>query len=333
MESITNRNQSHFLGFVTEALQSCTEFSIASAFIDSRAIDLIEATLKRNRRLKRGFLLIGVYGGFNTKGDIERLLKLSQQYSKLLIHISVDRKFHWKFCRFYDGKSYSVFIGSANFTAAGLVDNAEIVIKHSFRSGKDKGLLSLQANFEKEWKRSKPVSKFPLGSYKSVPKSAFKFKPSKELSDFFDQTEQEKLPEGHKIFVTFLTGDLSRLTKEAVLAENSYWERKNINYFVCSDHREFQMAKQTRRFVIIYRMSGSRLIYCSANYFDSSVLKTKEGRYFIAYSVQSNDKLLTKRREVFLKETFGVNLRATKRRFGSKVLGSRQADALKNALF
>jgi HKD family nuclease len=72
IEHITNS----YLKFdieVVKQLSTCSSFSIATAFINSYTIDLLEDSLKRNKVLKSARVLIGVYQNFNRQKNLLRL--------------------------------------------------------------------------------------------------------------------------------------------------------------------------------------------------------------------------------------------------------------------
>ena len=90
IEHLTNTLIS-FGSEIQSQLAACRSFSIATAFISTDAIDLIEHSLKKNRALKECRLLIGLYGCFNSKADLERLLHWPHH----------DRRNHWRECHFH----------------------------------------------------------------------------------------------------------------------------------------------------------------------------------------------------------------------------------------
>ncbi|MBK7041940.1 MAG: hypothetical protein IPH46_16115 [Bacteroidetes bacterium] len=74
----TNLTMQGIAEVLQEQLISCSSFNIATAFIDSYSIDLIENCLIRNKALKNCKVLIGVYNYFNKKEDLEHLLNISK---------------------------------------------------------------------------------------------------------------------------------------------------------------------------------------------------------------------------------------------------------------
>ena len=76
-----------------------TKISIATAFISNSSISIIENCLKQNNCEVQ--LVVGLYGGFNSKKDLLRLRKLTKKYpDKFVCKISLlsgeSYKFYWQ---------------------------------------------------------------------------------------------------------------------------------------------------------------------------------------------------------------------------------------------
>src|SRR5205814_7364435 len=129
LEHLTNNSATNLHSELSSVLMKANESSIATAFINDEAIELIAASLKKNKKLQ-GRILIGLYNFFNKKKDLEALLQLvNSNPARLQVHISLDKCFHWKYYRFVAGQKQIFYIGSANFTTSGMADNRELVVK------------------------------------------------------------------------------------------------------------------------------------------------------------------------------------------------------------
>lgn len=287
-------NTNHTMQGIAEVLQeqliSCSSFNMATAFIDSYSINLIENCLKKNKALKNGKVLIGVYNCFNKKEDLEYLHKLSKKYpTKIEIHISKYYKFHWKYYEFTKNRTTTSYIGSANFTNAGQNTNAEILV--GIKNNKE-----LNNAFEKQWKQSASISSFPLINYKTnFGHLNLNQKIPTELGSFFKlhKNELDFVPNPSnydKVVVCFLHGIMPNKESKAVEKYKNNWVNKD--YFSCYNKRQHDECITHKSLVFIERKEN-KLYFSNAVAIDSSnKINTIGNNYYIAYKKIGSSKIL-----------------------------------------
>jgi len=336
IETITNRVAT-FEMILNEQLQSCVSFNIASAFIDNKAIDLIEQSLKRTS-LRNARLLISVFDRFNKQADLFRLNELARKYaSKFSVNISRDKRFHWKYYQFANARQQNIFIGSANFTAAGIATNGEIVVRISDNlSTKNKDLDRLSVTFDDELKNSGSISEFRIDLYKERKRDPSDSTPWPiEIEDFFNRKESREDENAiEKAVLLYRTEEASKETEKAIINYNPGWQQNNRYYFICYDKREFELCKRIRKFLIISRFMKGDYFSVWARYIGNCELKTRDGKYFIGYEFLSKERKLSNSKLMSLtdKNGFGYKLEGRVGVLGSKVLGKRQVAELEQLL-
>ncbi|MHA4844513.1 phospholipase D-like domain-containing protein [Flavitalea antarctica] len=314
---------------LAKQLQGCTEFQIASVFIGAPGIDLLESCLQSNKSLRECRLLVGMYGSFNSKKDLSRLLKLVQKYPfKLQVNVSRNQSMHWKYYNFKMPFSRVIFIGSANMTSGGLGNNSELMLKLSCRSKKDSSFDKLATSFNKVWEQSTSLSAFPLQQYKEVARTSLRSSVHDAVRNFF-QTKTAPIKgidrANRSVCVTYLTTDLKNSTSQSVVGYNSRWATKN--FFVCQDKTHFEKCLKAGRILIIWKYSPTRHSFFWAAMTDSlNTIATSEGKYFIAYKTLGSEIRLTPAKQIILAEKFGINLRARKNIFKGKLLKEEEAN-------
>jgi HKD family nuclease len=320
-------------------LSECTSFSIATAFINDYAIDLIENTLKRNKALKQGTLLIGIFQHFNRQKDIERLKQLAKQYPHILkVNISLDKKFHWKYYHFETARNNSLYIGSANFTTGGLKSNSEIVVKLTdTKRSKDKSLNNLITAFDKELLNSKSISLFPISKYKEQLlkndlSSANKINP--ELKAFFDskQKKQEREIISDKAVVSYLCESVCNSTEKAVYNHSPEMNISSVDYFVCNSKAHYDACVKLKNLLIIVREGRNNYEAFWSKVVGYEDIKTPDGKYFIFYALPKKETTIKPEMESILKKKFRIDLRAYKEPFLNMVAGKRQVEELKKLI-
>jgi HKD family nuclease len=321
---------------ISEDFNACKMFNIGTAFIDSSAIDIIEHCLKKNRKLIKGEVLIGVYGYFNKKADLIRLKEIAKKYSeKFQVQISKDKSFHWKYYYFENASSNIGSIGSANFTNGGLGTNSELLIKITESNKVDGGSLNkLQSSFRKQWNNSSAISVFPIDYYPIINRNNLYRKVDKEFNAFFISKNYpgfRSIRKDGNTIVYYLTDDLKASTKKKILGYNPSWGKSDINYFVCDCKRSFEYSLKAKNVLIISRERKDTYCYKWVSIIDScDEVKTEDGKYFVAY--KGKDKLLSKKRQEELLNNFDINLKAKKKKFFHKVLGKNQQTQMRKLL-
>lgn len=337
IEHLTNSN-TKIGSSISSQLSNCVEFSIATAFIGSSAIDLIEQCLKENNNLKSGKLLVGVYGYFNLKSNFIRLKNLAKTYpDKFTVHISRDKFFHWKFYLFENKTNNIIFVGSANFTNGGMTGNNELVIKLTDSlKAINNAIEKLKSSFVKQWHKSGSISKFPIDFYPTIIKENSSIKLPKEFNDFFTQTIDSgeiEINETENAIVFYLTDDIKASSYKKIFGYNSTWEKNNIPFLVCNGKSSFQNCLKIKKLLIITRAKRNEFSYYWANVTDScDEVNTDDGKYFIAYKVIGKEKRLSFLHQENLVTNFNINLKAVKHRFINKVLRKNQLKIMEKIL-
>ncbi|RYZ18586.1 MAG: hypothetical protein EOO16_22130 [Chitinophagaceae bacterium] len=137
------------------------------AFISDGALTLLDVFLQQNtKRLRRGRILLSLYNSFNSKAVLERLKVLNADSGKLQVRVSANPHFHWKYDHFYSSAHQAAFVGSANFTNAGLREKGELTTRFRL-SRADKQLSEdFKRRFDTEWDDARSISDLPLDHYK-----------------------------------------------------------------------------------------------------------------------------------------------------------------------
>lgn len=336
IETITNRVAT-FEMILNEQLQSCVSFNIASAFIDNKAIDLIEQSLKRTS-LRNARLLISVFDRFNKQADLFRLKELAEKFSeKFSVRISKDKRFHWKFYQFINKRQHNIFVGSANFTNAGISTNGEIMVRISDLIGsKDLTLTKLTKTFTNELENSGSISDFRIDLYKERKRDPRDNEPwPAELEQFFNSKVQDVTDAAtEKVVLLYRTEPVSKETERKLENYKPGWQDNSKGYFLCSSKREFESCKNTKNYLIISRYKKSIYYFLWAKYSGDCELKTRDGKYFIGYEYMSKERRLTKQNLELLtsKNGFGFKFEGRVGVLDSKVLGKRQTEQLTNRL-
>lgn len=116
-----------------ELIASCNSFSLASAWVTRS--DVFDAALAARRKLRK--FVIGTHGYFTCADCLEACVPLAQAK----VFKPVGRMFHPKVYAFETGGRRVVYVGSSNFTKAGLAKNVECGV---FLTG-DAGHAKLQS--------------------------------------------------------------------------------------------------------------------------------------------------------------------------------------------
>lgn len=331
-EVFTNRLR-YIRAELNSRLMKCTGFAIASSFIDSDAIDMIEDTFVKNKSLKEAKILIGTYGYFNKKADLERLQKIALRYPALVqIRVSRSKNFHWKLYHFTENRKNHIYIGSANFTNGGLQRNNEILVKLSAIDG---GLNRLQEEFDLEWavNNSGSIVDYPVDKYPENKIARTVIKTPKELQVFYNYKDETTEPttgnSNGKAFLTYLTHDVKASTVKAVHNQKPTWKE---DFFVCDTIREVELCKNIKRIFIIDRHSRGEYYLYQAEFAGSLSLhrRTEDGKHFVAYRMKKTKKLSLKALDMLSANPFNFNLEARKDILATKVLGHRQVKMIEN---
>jgi HKD family nuclease len=309
-------------------LNNCKNFCIATAFIDSFAIELLEGCLQNNSDLQSAKLLIGTYGYFNKKSNIQRLKKLAIKYASVMqVHISRSHYFHWKYFQFNTGTNRISYLGSANFTESGLLKNEEILIKlQNPLISNDKSLKNLEYSFEKEWSNSGSISEFKIDLY---PDRTITEISQKEVNPtflkFYEKLKFEETTEieSNKAVVIFFDEYMKNESVKKVVNYNNGWSNKD--FFACLKRPFFEQCVKHKRLFIIDKQSKIIKCFWAHTLEYSNDIPTKhDGRYFISYKIDSTKQLITDKEINFLKNSLGISIKYRGTKFKYKVIGSKQ---------
>lgn len=338
LEHLTNSHH-HLRGELQTAFKTAVRVAIATAFISDDAAQMLEDALRTNKKLKSVRLLTGLYQSFNQKKDLARLLALVQKYPAVVeVHLSLNLLFHWKYYHFTSVAREIIYTGSANFTAAGLEKNGEIMVKLSTAVSTKKVLSNLAAAFDKEWENSRPLAEFPLSKYKERPRAKMAPIPSDPaVKAFFKKKRQatvamlKQAPSSS--FTVQLISDASALTYTIVEKQKSEWDRRGWGWFVLTTNQAFQQAIKQPVIFVFSREGRGKMLCWYARVMDSDgTLKTPDGKYFIAYKILKGRLLTRRQMELLRKEPVQIDLIGYKNALETKVLSKTKVNYIMKLL-
>lgn len=146
----------------------CKSFWIATAFVSSNAVDdVLGVALDSGAHVR---LLTGTFGNLTRKATFQRIheLKSKKKLQARVWDCGAHGNFHGKIYLWRMSRSQGVaWIGSANFTNGGLVNQGEIVLelRGTWNSG---SMNKLQTVFEAEWALGGPLTEEFLHLYKEA---------------------------------------------------------------------------------------------------------------------------------------------------------------------
>lgn len=284
-EFLNNRGINLFKDELETKMLSSDSFNIASAFVTYEGIELIKLFLHKNKNRKGiGRLITGFYNCFNSQEvlmDLQSLAKNSK--GRLLVNISTNERFHWKYYHFESNPVETAYIGSANFTGAGMSSEGEIISKLSL-IGKDKSeRQNLKKIFNTEFENSIDIIKFPLEDYrqsKSATSNSTGLPPSIRKILKTKPKIQAKGIKINTIRAILVTGNLSYTTVKIIKEKKSNWD--SLEYISCGNKAEYDAALKTDRLFLISRYNR-KYSFDLVEIKDSCQLKTPDGEYFILY--------------------------------------------------
>jgi HKD family nuclease len=330
LEHLTNRSTIALQSDLEASFKKYIEFSIGTAFINGMAIDIMETALRKKKSTISGRLLIGLYGHFNKKRDLERLLGLVNKYpDRLQVHISLDTSFHWKYYQLGAGKQRVFYVGSANFTTGGMTDNRELVIKISDTvKSSDRALSNLAKSFDREWLHSRRLEEFPLKHYREAEQPEFvNGDNNKEVNNFFNRkvTSKDIRVRNGKTYAVGLYNDASPATCKAIENKKSDWLKSGFDWFVLPTRRIFDTCASCST-LFVFSKEGKDKVYCwySDMVDDDPNIETPDGKYFIAYKPIKRIELTRLQKEKLREAPVGIDLIGWKNPFYCKVLGKKQ---------
>lgn len=312
-----------------EQLVNCKGFSIASAFITSEGIDILQNFLKKNKtKTGSGRLIISLYQSFNSRDTLQSLKHLhTTSKGRLLVHISKNQHFHWKYYGFEKVNSTIAFIGSANFTNSGIEGAGELTTKITLSKRDKVQITHLNAMYDIEFENSISIEKFPLELYKSssvnLKKVIEKLHP--DIINLLNQKTvktEDTLPK----LAVLISGYLTQTTVKLISKTKSHWDRNRWDYFAFQLKREYDRFTAFRHIVVI-NYYNRRYTFSIHEIKDYTPLKTPDGNYFIAHKPVTK----IKRESQNLREQLyqlGINYRA--RNFFDFKLSTRKAEIIKD---
>lgn len=329
VEYILNKNPQVLDNQIDNCLDRSIIVNIATAFIDDYAISKIENILKSNKKIKDFTLLIGLYGMFNQKKNLEKLISLAGKFPDVLtVNVSKDQQFHLKYYYFKFPTSESCFIGSANFTEAGLTENSELMVKitnNNIDKNKDKFANASILEFNKELKNSININQLILSNYtEQKDLSNLPIKKGVFASLF---PVEEELPEientSLNAVLVMLDSDISSKTQKTIGKQYPNWKE----YFVQNSKKDYNTCLNNKSILIISKFPKYVYKYKWVTISDGAVISTDDGKYFLTYNNNTNYKKVNiKLREFFENEIFKLKLGSKK--IKTKVLRPKMKEKL-----
>lgn len=314
IDQITNTGIRNLQMEIADNLIKWSSFDIGSAFINQKSIQLLDIFFKKNNnRFRSGRLLIGLMNRFNKKSDIKRLKELEKKYAGIFeVRISRYKNFHWKYYFFTDRQRSTVYIGSANFTAWGLTSTGEYLLKMNAASSK---LKNFRKSFEFIWNDSIPIKLFPVELYKEIPHAIAKgnsLHPTIEKLLRRTNPPKDSVTANHNARIAFTNSFLTAKSEKALLDFRSNWDK--WLYFTCFSLNDFEHFIVGQKILNIFKDKGKYHLSWGI-VMDTCILKTPDGKYFVAYKNKGKTKTETKKiRNVFLENGIDYHKRSFKNR-------------------
>lgn len=311
LDLINNTGVSIFGEQLEGQMNNSKQFDIASAFVTSESIRLIKIFLKKRKNKNVSCRLItGFYQNFNSKEVLEELRDMSNNSkNKFEVRVSANYKFHWKFYNFIHKNKIISYIGSANFTNSGLNNNGELLLKLSIQGNNNSNTYNLNKMFEREWGNSVPIENIPLDGYKQNKQSTTN---STKLDD-----KIKKVLNNSRKNQTRVTKRLSNklksarvvrlddwLTTKTIKIVNSYSNWNKFMFYSVANKSNFERTINSK-FIFLIEYFDRVYRFSIVNIRAHCILKTPEGKYFIAYW-KVNRRRITEKRKKFLHD-LGIN--------------------------
>ncbi len=311
-------------------MKRAKSFDIATAFISNEAIELINIFLNENKtRLRMGRLITGFYNCFNSQEVLIKLQELAKHSKgRLLVHISRNEWFHWKYYNFETNNQDISFIGSANFTGAGMNDKGELVLKLSLNNRDKSDRKNIKDLFKKEFENSVDITKIPLEDYEQSESAKTN---SKGLPPSIRNIllSQEKTKPNKKaktqILVIKIDGYISNKTEKIIQEKKSEWYKNKWDYFCCEGQSDYDASLKIERIFIIWCFNR-KYSFSIVEVIGNCQIRTPDGNHFIAYKVIKN---INKESITLKAKLEGLGLRYhTHKKFKEKTLRNRKTEQL-----
>lgn len=290
LDLINNSGPIDFKEEIEKQLKTCNHFSIATAFITKEAIKLLDIFLNENKNKDRtGRLITGFYQCFNSRKDLNELNEMMKKSDgRLIVKISSNEKFHWKLYNFFNSNKTISYIGSANFTLSGLTKTGELLAKLTILKNEKLKKNNLEGIFNKEWDSSVELSKIPLKNYKPIiqPKvraNSLDISIKNILAKYRkNKINKDKARTNRRLSarVVLLKDYLPIRSQKVVLKINASW--KKYYYYPTFSQTTYNLTKKKDFLILIERYKGKYKYYIGLIK-DDSILKTEDGKFFIAY--------------------------------------------------
>lgn len=326
VDLFNNSGLKNFKDELEDQMLNANSFDIATAFITNEAIELINIFLNENKTIHRiGRLITGFYHSFNSQEVLIKLQELARSSNgRLLVNMSKNERFHWKYYNFKCYNEEVSFIGSSNFTGAGMTQKGELVLKISLNNKDKSEKENLKDLFNKEFANSVDIAKVPLEDYEQS-------KSAKTNSNGLPLSIRNILKSGREIkpirkevtsiLAVFLSGDFSAKTKKIIKEKKSNWDEC---HFACYGKSDYEASIKSG-LIFIIQCYSRKYSFSICEVVDNCQLRTPDGNYFIAYKVVKKINRETKKLRNELEE-LGLNYHS--RNFKWKSLRNRQTKEL-----
>jgi HKD family nuclease len=295
--------------------------NIATAFIDDYAINKIENILKSNKKIKDFTLLIGLYGMFNQKKNLEKLISLANKFPRVLkVNVSKEHKFHLKYYYFKFSTSESCFIGSANFTEAGLSKNSELIVKitnNNSDKNKDKFVSASILEFQKELKNSISINQLIIDNYteqknlSNLPIKKGVFASLFPIEEELPETENTSL----NAVIVILDSNISSKTAKSIEKQYPNWK----DYFVLNFKNDYNTCLKIKSILLIEKKSRSVYNYNWITVTSGAIILTDDGKYFLSYINNTKANPINPEQRKFLEDEI-FKLKLGSKKIKTKVL-------------
>lgn len=181
--------------------EACDEFWIATAFVDSGAVDdIVGHAVSRGARVR---FLTGTFGHNTRRTTFRKLLAFAEAGDVDVCIWCADGagNFHSKLYLWrLPGEHAVAWIGSANFTSGGLQNEGELLLEIRERWN-GQTMRRLRKAFDANWGRGEPITSKFVDSYKEAPRPPPDFAPIGRGR----RSSRRQRPRNARVFTSYVT--------------------------------------------------------------------------------------------------------------------------------
>jgi len=291
LEVIPNKGPASMGPEIQKGLDWAERVDIASAFVGSSALGILETALAKARRGARSLgirLVTGLYQNFTSPEAIARAMRMQKAFpGSFQLKIARNNRFHWKLYLFGKGRARRLYIGSANFTDEGLKYSGELSVKIG-ASARDRIARSIHEEFRNLWKHYafEPRPAFLRKHRKSWHRPKRSGRYQEHLLAMLETPEVAQQPPGnHKLRLVVVSADLADETQR-IVREETEWDKKRWDYTGFLRRSERDAARAARIILFMDWRHPPTLEFHQSQ--ETANISTTDGNYFLASSKLPN---------------------------------------------